>query len=651
MAHIPANSQVSEYTIRLSSFLLCCLLSLGLWSQGLSTTSNKALKFYEKANEYIKDRDFVNGIENYKKALKKDPGFSEAYLRLGSAYTILRELDSAYTYYDGYRRVTPVERITPRSAFSLANLYYENGEYQIAREMFEIGTAKDNQWQEDLGRIKLIDKINYAREGVNSKIDYEVKELPPSINRFYTQYFPTMTIDGQSLFFTRRLGNAPYDDEDLVVSHRTDGGWTSAESISENINTRYNEGACTISADGRMLIFTSCEEKRSFGSCDLFISRKSGDNWSQPINMGTIINSVYWESQPSLSPDGNSLYFSSNRPGGVGRRDLWVTNYDGFKWSSPRNLGSTINTPQDETTPFIHGNNQTLFFSSTGHLGFGGYDLYAAEKHTDSTWTSPKNLGYGINDHHDQLSLIVSADGTEGFFSLEKIMDDGTISSRLTRIDFRSDTLIRHKASYVTGVVKDSVTNEPIRSVIELYDLNSNMRQYQTQSDPVSGRYFFVLTQGNEYGAFVSAPGYLFEDFRFTVGENNILNPDTIDVLLKPIYKGVNLVLENIYFEFDSYELSNRSLAELQVISDFLKKNDVLVEIAGHTDQIGTYDYNQELSANRAKAVYDQLLRNGVDRRKMRYTGYGATKPRYLDPGRESENRRIEFEIIELKSN
>ncbi len=629
--------------------LYCLSIQLSSAQPDLSP-SKKAVKNYTKANDLIKERNFEEAILLYKKAISKDEKFSQAYFRLASAYTILRKTDSAFRYYDLYRQVTPLNTISSRNVFFLANLYFENGQYELAKSIISESSDITQEWRKDQGKKQLFNNIEYAINGRLSPVNYTIEILPPSVNMFYSQYFPAVTIDGNNMFYTRRNGSSQFDDEDLVVSRFVDGEWSEAVSISRNINSKFNEGACTISADGRILIFTSCEESNSYGSCDLFITKKQGDNWTKPRNLGKKINSIYWESQPSLSADGKSIYFSSNRPGGKGQRDLWVSYSENNIWRVPINLGGNVNTPSDETTPYIHSNNQTLFFSSNGHLGYGGYDLFVSEFIGDSIWSSPSNLGYGLNDHNDQLSLIISADGRGGYFAQEKINEEGFISSKLARINFEEDTLVRSRASYVTGKVMEARTKKPLAANIELYDLQSSKIIYETDSDPITGSYFFVLTENKEFGAFASSDGYLFEDFRFEVGENSLLDPDTIDIYLNPIEVGINLILENIYFEFDSYELVPKSIAELNVIADFLQDHDILVEISGHTDEVGSDDYNDRLSLQRAQAVNDYLVENGVNQEKLVFKGYGSKKPKFLEEEEKFKNRRIEFEILKVNT-
>ncbi len=643
MARFFTNPQVLRYTLKVFWLLLAffCFTSATLAQEDYRPRKG-SVKFYEKGLQAIRDRDFQAGLFYYKKAIIKDPLYTAPYLRIASAYNLLRDLDSAYRYYDLYFQLSDPEKLTNRELFFLAELYFEHGQYETAGRLARLGKAKDDTWGKDVGKVKLVRNIDFSLQSQHEENPHLVELLPNQVNRYYSQYFPALTINGESLIFTARKGPGQRDDEDLVIAHLKNGQWEPAASISSSINSRFNEGACSISADGRSLILTSCEEGRSYGSCDLFIATKQGDKWSSPRNLGSRVNSAYWESQPSLSADGRTLYFSSNRSGGRGQRDIWVTNKEGNIWTEARNLGSIINTELDETTPYIHSNDQTLFFSSEGHIGFGGFDLYLSEK-LDSNWTTPVNLGYGVNDYKDQLSLIVNADGSYGIFADEVMNEQGQLTSKLARITFATDTLISRKASYVTGKITDAVTGKPLAAEIALDDLFTSELQYQTVSDPINGDYFFVLTQGNVYGAFVTARGYLFEDFKFEVGENSILNPDTINIELQPIQENVGVILENVYFEFDSYKLSKESEAELKVVSEFLKKHNVTVEISGHTDDVGTDEYNENLSLRRAEAVYRYLLESGIPNNRMKFRGYGSKQPKFDDI---AKNRRIEFKIL-----
>lgn len=651
MANITADTQVFEYPlvgmivpVRLITFLLFFLANVSLVAQLDDSNDKKATKYFDRAEEFIKDRDFPSGILFYKKAIQRDPDFIQAYKRLAMSYEILRMMDSSFNYYDQYQEKAGIENLPQSTAFFLVDLYLKQGEYLKAAKLFSDYPIVDTG---DKKYLLLQERINFILPGIEKPFNFQVELLPDSVNRFFNQYFPTVTVDNTQLIFTKRSGTGYMDDEDLVISHFKDDHWTEATSISEKINTSFNEGACTISADGRTLIFTSCEEENSMGSCDLFISFKTGESWSKPRNLGPTVNSIYWDSQPSLSADGRVLYFSSNRPGGHGGRDLWMSKYEKDQWKRPVNAGARVNTSKDEVTPYLHFNNQTLIFSSAGHLGFGGFDLFKAEIE-DSLPGSPVNLGFGINNELDQISMTIAADGTYGLFAQEFYEEQGGRISKLAKVNFNENQIIQNEAVYVTGNVLDKITKEPVKAIITLNDLSSEVLTYQTQSDGLSGSFYFVLTQGSSYGVFVKARGYLFEDFTFDVQSQDAGNPDSLAIYLQPLRVDAQLTLENIYFEFDSYDLSNKSRSELSNISKFLKANKIQVEISGHTDSQGLEDYNQDLSEKRAKTVYDYLLKLGVSGSKMTFAGYGSDQLLIEGDPENPENRRIDFRILAI---
>jgi len=469
--------------------------------------------------------------------------------------------------------------------------------------------------------------------------------LPPAVNRFAFQYLPTLTVDSRTLIFTARSSNT--SDENIVVSQFDGQHWSEATILSPAVHSRFNEGACSISADGRTLIFTSCEGRQSYGNCDLYISRKIGDDWQDPQNLGRKVNSTSWDSQPALSADGMTLYFVSNRPGGIGGRDIWVTKWEEDGWTYPKNVGQSINTPLDETTPFIHSNNETLFFSSNGHVGLGGFDLYKVEINASSH--KVVNLGYPINTHLEEVSLVLSSDGLQAFFAKERAEGGVITSSKIVKYDISEENELVAGVTYVTGTVSDAFTKQPIEASLEIIDLSTRERVYAATSDAKTGRYYMVLPQNRSFGAFIERQNYLFEDLSFTTLNKTT---DTLDIFLQPITKGAKMVLENIYFAFDSDELDSTSNEELSRVAMLLKNHPgIKVEIGGHTDSTGSKSYNLALSIRRARRVYDHLLRLGVSQTSLSYHGYGDTRP-LVSTQTEAEkekNRRIEFGILALQ--
>jgi outer membrane protein OmpA-like peptidoglycan-associated protein len=383
------------------------------------------------------------------------------------------------------------------------------------------------------------------------------------------------------------------------------------------------------------------------GRCDLFESKKTGDTWSRPRNIGAEVNSPAWESQPSLSADGRVLYFVSDRRGGLGKADIYVSvQTSPGVWTKAKNLGPSINTPYDERSPFIHANGRTLFFASDGRPGFGGFDIYWSD-YADSTWSKPANFGYPINSHEEQYSLVITADGDKGYYSHEEVGSEG--HSKIYEFDVPEQYRVKYRSNAVKGIVRDRVTKQPLKAQIELYELVKNELVSVVSSDSLTGNYLIVLTQGADYGLYVNSAGYLFKSLNFNY-EASTVEPLVIDVDLDKASTGAMVVLNNIFFDTDKFDLREKSMTELDKISRFLNENPkIKVEISGHTDDQGADAYNQQLSQKRAKAVGEYLVTRGVAVSRLKEVGYGAKKP--LKPN-DSEanrqvNRRIEFRIID----
>lgn len=645
MENIPSNTQVHGYTLKWALIVICTLLQSGfIYSQELSTESKKARKLYEKADKKYQDRDFYGALEYLEESVKEDPSFFEAYIRMGSFYNALGQEDSVYSKFSSYVKTAPdpIASVLEK----LAYMAFDRGEYENANHILNQFLKRVPERATSFEIDLLSRSIDFAvSELESSKDSVEMKLLPEEVNRFRLQYLPSVTIDDASMFYTKR--DDVKGDEDIVVSQKKDGKWLPGQSVSSRINTPLNEGACTVSADGRTMIFTSCDGRNSLGSCDLYISKKSGDTWSYPKNLGQPVNSIYWESQPSLSADGKTLYFSSNRRGGFGGRDLWVSESRNGKWSEPRNLGKEINTRKDETTPFIHTNGVSLYFSGNGYPGMGGYDLYLTQKE-DTTWSKPQNLGYPINTFRDEVSIVIIGEGSKAYYAKEEQKNFEILDSKIITIEL-PDKLKSKRASYIIGEIRDAKTYKPLRADVQVVNLSNDQSIYENESDSITGQYFMVLPAGLDLAGYVKKKGYLYSDFHFSTDSNSALQPDTIDIELIPVQEGETLVLKNIYFDVDSYEINDRSASELQNAFQLLKENpSIVVEIAGHTDDTGTKSYNQQLSTMRAKAVYDVLILKGVDTERLTYKGYAddqPIKPNTTEINRQS-NRRIEFRVL-----
>lgn len=632
MAHIFTNTQIPRYS--LIRVIFCSLFfAVSTVSIGQTSADKKAVKLLAKADEAVKERNFEEGIEHLRNAIGRDSAYAKAYVKLFELYNVMRQTSKIHDYQLLYVKHVPDKWLKPQIWASLAHHEMAKGEYRLARDFLAKAKKKDSI---------LFNSIAFALAQIKQPDTLIINELPPQVNKFRHQYLPVLTVDSRTLIYTAIAEEG--GDEDIVQSSFDGKTWSDAKSISENINSRYNEGACSISADGRTLIFTSCEGRRSFGNCDLYISRKIGDEWSRPQNLGKEVNSSSWDSQPTLSADGKTLYFVSTRSGGVGGRDIWVTNYGDASWSKPKNLGSRINTKRDETTPFIHPNNTTLFFSSNGHVGMGGFDLLKSERDS-SGFVHIENLGFPINTYQDEVSLFITSDGGRAFFAKEERAEREVTSSEL--VTYAMVDKIISGVSYVTGKISNAKTLEPLRADLELIDLSSRSTFFQTESDSVSGEYFLVLPSGKNFGAFIEKAGYLFEDISFTTSAQT--PSDTIDVFLDPVEVGAKLVLENVYFDFDSDELDRRSFEELEKIVKLLKDYPLVrIEISGHTDNVGSKKYNQDLSERRAKRIHTFLIQKGIASSAIQFQGYADTRPAFANDTNQgrARNRRIEIEIV-----
>ena len=622
---------------------LLLFLSVRLYAQEEYSVDNPRIKkWYESARQLIKEREFDGGISLYKKCLVKEPTFVEAHWALASIFKNLGDLERSFYHLDQYYLGADKSGISVPKLMILVKAYFKNGFYGKAKacldqiQLYQIPADQDDSL--------LIASVAYAYKNQKTKAGVMPKALPSSVNRYLTQYFPTLTIDNNTLIFTKRAGASGSYDEDLVVSYREAGIWSPATLLSNNIHSEFNEGAASISADGRTLIFTMCDKGQTFGNCDLFISRKYGEVWSNPENLGKVVNSKNWDSQPSLGADGNILYFSSDRPGGMGKRDIWYTQRVDNTWTQPKNMGNIINTLKDDVTPFIHTNGENLIFASNGRVGFGGYDLYMSEQ-KEGKWQTPRNLGNAVNNNLDQLSFIISADGSMAYFSQDFKKADGKLKTKIVQLPIINDSLVKNTSSYIFGRVRDAISQKAIKAKIELFDIFTNKLKYSTYSDSISGEYFFALNEGLSYGVYAGAKGYFFEDFRFDIQNSSSGQPDTLDIILSPLEVGATMILENIYFDLASYELTLNSQSELEIVAEFLVENQVNIQIEGHTDQSGDPQYNQMLSEQRAKAVYDFLIASGIPSDQLTFIGLGSKHPVESDPTLSDQNRRIEFRI------
>lgn len=623
----------------------CLMLSTGFcFSQEiLSTKSKKAIELYLEADNFRVRGQFAQAIDLLKEAIEKDKKFEEAYYRLGLTYKNASNLPQCIeTLQKGLPLTTTLVRQKPYY-FLLGEIYLRQGQYENAKTYLEkyLNVEKADRLRVEQATLwKTHTDFSLAHQ--NEKYQYEVKPLSDSVNAYPMQYFPTLTADDSELIFTVRFGKAHDDNEDIFVSRKgKNDQWLPPVSLSDRINSTYREGACTISADGRKFIFTICGPK----GCDLYESIKTGSEWSAPQSLGSAVNTTGWEAQPSLSADGNELYFVSDRRGGVGGYDIWYSKKDSTgKWMRAVNLGKSVNTKFDEIAPYVHVNNKNLYYASNGLPGFGGYDIYVSEKE-GMAWGKPMNMGAPLNDFNDQYSFAVSSDGATAYFSKEEGRNSSKIYSTLIPDQFR----IKYKSNVVSGMVRDKNTKRALNATIELFDLRSSQKISVFESDSITGDYLIVLPGKSEYALHAASPGYLFSSLNFNYENYEQTKPLIIDLELQPIEQNSITVLNNIFFPLNEYQLTDKSLLELEEVVTFLRKNpSIKVEIGGHTDNQGKEEYNKQLSLRRAQSVVDFLKLKGISPSRLFQRGYGSQKP--LKPNDSEQNRqlnrRIEFKIL-----
>ncbi|MEY3245403.1 MAG: hypothetical protein RL253_560, partial [Bacteroidota bacterium] len=411
------------------------------------------------------------------------------------------------------------------------------------------------------------------------------------------------------------------------------------------INTYYKEGGQQITPDGNWMVFSAKDYPEGLGSFDIYLSYQTEQGWSERVHAGNVINTEYWESAPCLSPDKKYLYFASDRPGGYGGTDLYVsTRLANGKWSIPQNLGPAVNTAGDESCPFVHADNETIYFNSNGHPGYGGTDLFLTKK-TIQGFSSPQNLGFPINTIDDEGSLFVTSDAATGFFASDRGDSRGGLDIYTIQL---YEGIKPNASSWLEGKVYDSLTGKGLSGIVEVIDLETKMLISEVQADE-EGRYLSILPSGKNYAFNVSKKGYLFYSGRFLMKETRQQQNFTYNIPLQPLQKGTSIVLKNIQFETGKYELLSESYIELDKLILMLLENPKLqVQIIGHTDNIGKENDNQLLSSQRAKVVVDYLIGKKISAERLASKGLGAQVPladNQTEQGR-ALNRRTEMLII-----
>ena len=623
-------------------FFMC--ISSSLFAK---TNIKKANKLFDEALVHYNVNDNIEAEKYVLLAIKFDITYVNAYMLLADISDILKKPLQREWALEKVVEIDPQNIPIAYKLLGLCNL--EKGLFDNALALFtkysEFGIKKDTSFI----KYKIEECIN-AEKLLNTKADVLITHLDSNVNTCEDEYWPFISADDSVLYFTRLITNEKnYAFERLFQARKNNSFWTPAQKLNIGNHGEVNEGTISMTADGRLIFFTACGRYDGFGSCDIYYIQKYNGEWLMAQNAGSVINTVYWDAQPSVSINGEYLYWSSNRPGGYGGKDIWfskIISVDKGKliFDRPVNVGFDVNTIKNDFSPFIHADGETLYFASEGHMGLGKSDLYLS-RNVGNKWTTALNLGYPINSFKEDDGLVVSPTATACFLS----------STRKTAINNSKDIFqfelpvefLPQKTGYVKGFVFDNETREKLNVKIELTELESTKKTL-IQADNEQG-YITTLSPQKTYAFNIAAPGYLFYSQHFELVDlKNFVNASVFNIYLEPIEINARVILKNVFFDFDSFQLKEESVAELNKIIEFLRTNPrVKVEISGHTDNEGSSQYNQALSESRAKVISEYLIKN-INSNRVTYKGFGSEYPvasNETDIGR-SKNRRSELKIV-----
>lgn len=612
-----------------------------------SKINKKAVSLFEQAKNRFEDGNDVLAIGLLQKSVETDPNYADAYLTMGNLYSRMKNYNAAVASFEKAFAIDSVYGLEYRVQYAvqLAGLGKFEKALAIVSDVLSRNPPKNHK---SLANAKKRQEsfqfaVNFEKNHPDKNYFFAPSNLGKNINTTHPEYLPTLSVDGSELIFTRRLAGT---NEDFFISKKDTNGWRLAEAAGGNINTPQSEAALTLSADGEWMIYAASGRMDSYGNYDLYMAQKENDEWKDVYHFGLGINTDQWEAQPSLSPDRKDLYFASRRPGGHGGIDIYVSHLkaNGY-YSEPENMGPGINTSGDDQCPFIHTDNQTLYFTSNGWPGYGDDDLFVVRKQPNGEWGQPENLGYPINTIEKEGTMCIAADGQTAYYAADRNDSYGglDIYSFLLRKDVRPV-----KTIWVKGKITDIKSGLPVAAMLELTDLVSKKPVSQIQADAV-GNYFMTLPIGKDYAFTINSKGYLFYSDNFLTANREPDSTFIKNIVLQPIATNATIVLKNIFFEPNKYVLNPESQTELDKLVQLLNENPTMkIEISGHTDNIGKPADNMLLSKNRAKAVVDYLISKKIAAARLIAKGYGETKPiadNKTDTGR-MQNRRTEMRVI-----
>lgn len=624
---------------------LSVLTSLNLFSQRV-VLKNPAETTLAAAKELMEAEKYEEAATKLQEVIAQEPNNEMVLYFLGSAYQRLNQNDKASLYF---------AKATDLIEASIKSKTFASGETKRLHVLQYLQKYAAEQ-------ATLLKQPNTMKGAI---------KLPEPINTIYSDYFPMLDPTGTKLYFTSKRPDAssgtrsisknksgnkindasssPLDsDEDLYYIEKNGATWSAPIKLPEPLNTDGNDAGACFSANGQLMVFSACQMDDAVGSCDLYYAVNENGQWSRPKNMGNVVNSEYWEAQPSMSYDGSKIFFASGRCGGYGETDIYMIEKNVFgEWGPPINLGGIVNTPMNEYNPFFSQDGKTLYFASDGHAGYGGFDVFKTV-FENGKWSVPVNLGKPLNTSGNDRFFTIGGSGEVGYFA----SDRDSKEKRLDIYEIEIPEEMRPLPTVIiSGTVTNAKTNSPVNAYVMVEDINTSELIAVNKSNSVTGKYLAVLPAGRTYSVSANKEGFFFYSQSFDVAKQARYQEITKDILLKPIEKGTKVVINNIFFETGKAILTPQSHLELEKAFELMKTNPTMViEVGGHTDNVGDEDSNMKLSHDRAKSVREYLVNRGVNPDRIQAKGYGELNPiatNDTDDGRKA-NRRTEFVILDF---
>ncbi len=619
-------------------FLLFFVLLYWNMPKVLAQENNADIKIYQKAVAAYEQKNFASSISLLETLLKKNERNAEAALFLYQVYAEAKQYQKSINTFEKLIQIDTT--IFLPYIVKYASQYMVLGNYTKAASIVESYKNVLPSYLKTKA-LELLSICSYAKMHPRQS-EINVTNVGDSVNTADAEYFPSITVQDSLFLFMRRSN---FKREDFFTSTLTKNKFSKASPLSDDLNMEEKKGSMSLTQDLNTLYYAADYNEQGYGRYDIYKVTKTKKGWSEPKNLGKNINSDYWDSAPSIAPDNQALYFCSNRPGGYGGIDIYVTykNEKGF-WEEAVNMGPTINTTGDEQAPFIHADNKTLYFSSNGWPGFGGSDLFVIRKKIDGNWSSPMNLGYPINTFDNEGSIAVAGNGFEGYIASDRADSRGSLD--IYKVILALSTR-PNKTFYVKGFIADAESKKPLSGEVVLMNPAEENSTMQIQVDS-NGYFILGLPYLDSIGIRVNSKGHEFASTLLSLENINNLASKTLEFNLAPILKTFTRNFKNIFFDINLATLDKKSFIELDAVVTYLETTpSAAILIEGHTDNKGDSVQNLVLSSKRAGSIASYLIKKGIATNRISTKGLGDTKP--IDTNNTEEartkNRRSSFTI------